>query len=139
MFARLRLVFLMLILGSWQLLGQTANTAGLPQSDNGQVPQSRVHTLALSHAAKDKIQSKLSEGADNELYVFNRNGETDKQIPLSGTTLESHPSLIDLLKSTSSPISNCRDPEPAPPPPPGCVLCSSGKIVCAKGFKETGK
>jgi hypothetical protein len=135
-----RLVFLVLLSSSY-LAGQASNPTILLQGKDAQAGANLPNanqTQAVSTEAAIKMENKLREGENNRVYVFNRLGGSVEQVPLTSNMLERYPSLIDLLKSSSSPISHCEDPKPLPPPPPGCVVCKSGKIVCAKGFK-TGK
>ena len=138
----LSLLFLLVV--PTHALGQTSG--GSPQTNKGQVPDQlpqgssqAIHLsdhLGVTDAVKVKMQTRLSAGASDELYIFDNKGELQKQIPLTHSALEKYPSVVDLVRSNSSPISGCTDPKSLPPPPPGCVICSSGRVVCAKGFKK---
>ena len=92
--------------------------------------------VELSDQVQQRVKAKLAQSSDQDVYVFDREGAVTKSFKLSkaATTPQSIPIL---LKSSASPVKDCK--KPVPTPPPGCVVCESGKFVCSKKLQDPQK
>jgi hypothetical protein len=97
------------------------------------VAGSFAQSAKLSSESQAMIKNKLQQSSNNDLLVFDRNGAVQATFKLSTSELQKYKSLGDFIKSSDSPIANCKNPVPTPPP--GCVMCDSGHPVCTKAIQ----
>ncbi len=94
--------------------------------------------VGFSDDVQATVKKALSDSSKADIYVFQKNGKPTESFKLNSTEIraaEKNPAR--LLASEASPVKTCKNPTPTPPP--GCVVCSSGDIICSKSFQTSKK
>ena len=92
--------------------------------------------VELSDQVQQRIKTKLAHSSEQDVYVFDREGTVKQRFEMNPAAAAPQ-SLSVLMKSSDSPVKDCK--KAVPTPPPGCIVCESGQVVCSKKLQEPRK
>jgi len=96
--------------------------------------QGALGAKSLPKEAKQKIEQKLANEPKDHLVSFTEGGKYLTSVQLKPEDTRNYNDLVEFLKNKTPPVSECKNPEPAPPPP--CVICDGGRVICTKAFTK---